>query len=122
MTESRTEILKNWQQQLVAMDEADTDALRECFTHDAVLIHMTGYRQLLEDWLEGMRRQEFVYHQVIEKHVAVEIAGEHAVLTGDIITGYRSDGSGQAWPLHCVQQFIHKDGAWLCTESRVSLG
>lgn len=96
MTESRTEILKNWQQQLVAMDEADTEALRECFTDDAVLIHMTGYRQPIDEWLEGMRRQEFVYHQVIAKQVAVEITGEHAVLTGDIITGYRSDGSGQA--------------------------
>lgn len=122
MSEARTEILKNWQQQLAAMDEADTDALQECFTDDAVLVHMTGHRQPVDAWLEGIRRQKFVYHQVVEKHVEVELAHDRAVLTGDIITGYRPDGSGQAWPLHCVQQFVQLDGIWLCTESRVTLG
>ncbi|MEL4356736.1 MULTISPECIES: nuclear transport factor 2 family protein [unclassified Luteococcus] len=122
MTEPRDEILDNWKRQLVAMDEADTEALRECFTDDAVLVHMTGYRQPLDEWLDGIRRQEFVYHQVIEKGVDVHVDGNRAELAGDIITGHRADGCGQAWPLHAVQQFTLVGGDWLCTESRVTLG
>lgn len=122
MDEARDEILRHWARQLTAMDSADVDALHECFDGDAVLVHMTGCRQPLDEWLDGIRRREFVYHQVIEKGVDVEVTGDQARLVGDIITGCRADGSGQAWPLHVVQQFTRTDGAWWCTESRVTLG
>lgn len=122
MTDARNEILDNWERQLTAMDEADTESLRECFTADAVLVHMTGYRQPLDEWLDGMRRKEFVYHQVIEKSVDVQVDGGRAELVGDIVTGYRADGSGQAWPLRVVQQFARVNEQWRCVESRVTLG
>lgn len=74
---AREQILHHWKVQMQAMDEADTDQLRQCFTPDAVLVHMTGYRP---------------------------------------------DGSGQAWPLDVRQDLVAADGEWLVAESRVRLG
>lgn len=119
---AREQILHNWKVQLQAMDEADTDQLRQCFTPDAVLVHMTGYRQPLEEWLAGLRAGEFVYHQVIEHEVQVRVDGETASLHGRITTGYRPDGSGQAWPLDVRQDLVAADDEWLVFESRVRLG
>lgn len=115
-------VLANWAEQLRAMDEADTRALGECFTRDGVLVHMTGYRQAVDEWLAGIRNGEFVYHQVIERGVDVQVEGDRASLHGQITTGYRPDGSGQAWPLDVRQQFVRVDGEWLCWESVVRLG
>ncbi|GAB2493574.1 hypothetical protein GCM10027030_28630 [Luteococcus sediminum] len=119
---AREEILHNWKVQLQAMDGADTDQLRQCFTQDAVLVHMTGYLQPLKEWLAGMRAGEFVYHQVVEHDVQVEVDGDKASLQGRITTGYRPDGSGQAWPLDVRQDLVAADGEWLVAESRVRLG
>lgn len=119
---ARTELLANWQTQLSAMDSGDTETLASCFTPEAVLVHMTGVRQPLDEWMAGIRRGTFVYHQVIEHDVDVQVDGEHATLVGNITTGYRPDGSGQAWPLHVVQDFRHTADGWLCTESRVTFG
>lgn len=119
---ARDEIVQNWATQLQAMDEADTATLAECFTPDGVLVHMTGYRQPLEDWMAGIRAGEFVYHQVIEHDVTVtELSEEQgtAILHGHITTGHRADGSGQAWPLDVRQRFVLTDGEWLCRESVV---
>lgn len=117
------EVLANWATQLEAMDAADTQALASCFTPDALLVHMTGVRQPLDAWMEGIRRREFVYHQVIEHGVVVEPLGDdRAALSGDMTTGYRADGSGQAWPLHVEQDFVNTPDGWLCRESRVTVG
>lgn len=117
-----TEILANWQTQLRAMDEADTRTLAECFTDDAVLVHMTGHRQPLDEWLAGMRAGEFVYRQVLEHDVDVIVGDGSASLHGHITTGYRPDGSGQAWPLDVRQTFTKTGDEWLCTESVIRLG
>lgn len=116
------EVLENWRTQLRAMDEADTETLAACFTPDGVLVHMTGVRQPVDVWMEGIRRGDFVYHQVIEHDVSVDMQGDTATLTGNITTGHRPDGSGQAWPLHVVQDLRRTDAGWLCTESRVTFG
>lgn len=116
-------IADNWKAQLAAMDAADIIALRECFTDDAVLVHMIGYRQPLDEWMRGIESEEFVYHQVIEKGVSISVLPHsEAKVVGDIITGYRADGTGQAWPLHVEQKFVQENGCWLCAESIVNLG
>lgn len=116
------EILANWKTQLQAMDEADTETLAACFTPDAVLVHMTGVQQPLHEWMAGIRRRQFVYHQVIEHDVDATVDGDRASVVGNITTGYRADGSGQAWPLHVVQDFVHTADGWLCRRSTVTFG
>ncbi len=121
MMDRSDEVIEAWQRQLAAMDAGDTAALAECFTDDAHLVHMTGYVQPLEEWMREMRAGKFVYHEVIEQGAEVKVDGETAVLDGRAITGYRSDGSGQAWPLRMRQSYRLVEGNWLCEESRVTL-
>ena len=40
------------------------------------------------------------------------VVGDRADLVGDVVTGYREDGSGQAWPLRMTQQYRREDGSW----------
>lgn len=103
------------------MDQADTQKLRELFTPDAMLVHMTGYTQSIDEWAAGIENQEFVYYRVIEETVRVELIGSaDAALVGCIITGYRPDGSGQAWPLRLTQRYVLVQGKWLCSRSQVT--
>lgn len=121
---AREEILENWSQQLEGMDSADTDLLRPCFTRDAVLVHMTGYVQPLDEWMDGINRGEFVYHRLEERSVEItSLAEKTAHIQGFITTGITDDGSGHAWNLHCEQDFVlTSNGHWLCSESRVTMG
>ncbi len=114
-------VLAVWRRQLEAMDAGDTEALTACFTPDAHLVHMTGYVQPLDEWMEGIQQGQFVYHQVIEEGAEVSTGQDTAHLVGRVVTGYRPDGSGQAWPLRMDQTYRLVDGSWLCTESRVTL-
>lgn len=116
----RDDILENWQTQLQAMDESDTETLAGCFTPDAVLVHMTGYTQALDDWMAGMRARTFVYHRVVPKDVDVTIDGDRAELVGRVLTGVTDDGSGQTWRLRITQDLARIDGDWLCTRSVVT--
>lgn len=106
------------------MDSADTDLLRSCFTPDAVLVHMTAYRQPLDEWMDGINRGEFVYHRLVERSVELtSLTEKTAHVQGYITTGITDDGSGQAWNLRCEQDFVLTlDGRWLCSESRVTMG
>lgn len=118
----KDDVLANWRAQLEAMDQADTAALERLFAPDAVLVHMTGHRQDLSDWLAGMRAQRFVYHQVVDKGIrSIEVDGDRARLVGRVITGVTDDGSGQAWRLEIGQDFVRIGGRWVCTESRVTM-
>ncbi|GAB3701898.1 nuclear transport factor 2 family protein [Mariniluteicoccus flavus] len=119
---ARDDILTNWRTQLTAMDEADTSALAACFTPDATLVHMTGYRQPLDEWMDGIRARQFVYHRVVEKSVEVTIQDDdNAKVSGHILTGVTDDGSGQTWPLDVAQDFVRIGDAWLCSSSRVTM-
>lgn len=121
---SKDAILQNWSAQLKGMDSADTDLLASCFTPDAVLVHMTGYRQPLDEWMRGIEAGQFVYHRVEEHWVKVtELSASSAHVSASITTGITDDGSGQAWPLRCEQDFVLTDaGLWLCWQARVTLG
>lgn len=122
--DARQAVLDNWYHQLQAMDAADTDALRACFLPDAHLVHMTGHRQPLDEWMAGIERREFVYHRLSERsEPRVEVQGTGAHLVGRITTGQTDDGSGQAWPLTVDQDLVaDARGRWLCRESRVTFG
>lgn len=118
-----TAILDVWRTQLDAMDAGDTDALSSCCTRDMILTHMTGHRQPLPDWLDGIRRRTFVYHRLVERSVQITaVDGDRATLVGHVITGITDDGSGQAWRLRMEQDYRREAGEWLCNASRVSLG
>lgn len=104
------------------MDASDTDALAACFTSDMTLTHMTGHRQPLSEWLDGIQRRRFVYHRLEEHSVEiVDIDGDRATLVRYITTGITDDGSGQAWRLRMEQDYVRLSNAWLCRASRVSL-
>lgn len=118
--EAREAILRNWTAQLRGMDEADTDLLAAQFTPEATLTHMTGVVQPLDAWMAGIRARHFVYHEVIEQSVDIEVTGESARLVGHILTGVRRDGSGQTWPLRVEQDLVAGPTGWLCTASRVT--
>lgn len=120
--ESEALVLDCWDAQLEAMDEGDTDALRECFTAHMTLTHMTGYVQPLTQWLRGIDRGDFVYHRIERRSVEVVACDpSSAKLLGRVITGITEDGSGQAWPLRFDQDFVLTDDGWRCSASRVSL-
>lgn len=111
-----------WDAQLKAMDEGDTAGLRECFTSEMTLTHLTGQVQPLEQCLAGINRGDFVYHRIERRSVEV-IASDltSARLRGRVITGITEDGSGQAWPLRVEQDYVLTELGWRCHASRVTL-
>lgn len=118
-----SEVIAVWRAQCAAMDAGDAAGIRDCFTTAATLTHMTGYVQPLDEWLDGIRRRQYVYHRLEEHDVEIRsLEADRARLVGHITTGITDDGSGQAWPLTCEQDYVRTEDGWRCANSRVMFG
>lgn len=112
---SEEEILKGLYRQInQAMVEKDTDTLSQLLRDDTELVHMTGYRQPVVEWLEQIETEEMKYYSWEEDAIKdVQIDGHRASLIGQSRVKARIWGSGPStWRLQIKMYFEKVDGQW----------
>ncbi len=101
-----------------AMLERDIARLDQLLADGFTAIHINGYQQPKDEWLEQIASGEMTYHDVAEVSSTVTIHGDTAVLTTRNLVTATIDGSDGTWPLESTTHYARDRGVWLATSSR----
>ncbi|WP_062712541.1 nuclear transport factor 2 family protein [Streptococcus halotolerans] len=107
--------LKNLYRQVnQAMVDKDIETLKRILEPNTLLVHMTGYQQPVEEWLDQIETEEMKYYSWEEDVIKdVTISGNHASLIGQSRVKARIWGSGPfMWRLQMKMSFEKVDGHW----------
>ncbi|MFF3380391.1 nuclear transport factor 2 family protein [Streptomyces sp. NPDC002680] len=115
----REEIIAAYRAHLRAMAEGDTEALGNLLDDGFTLTHITGYLQPKAEWLSQMRAGQFIYHDVTEKNVTVDVDadGDTARLVGRIVTEATVYGTHADWPLQFTMDYARDGDTWTALRS-----
>ncbi|MBO7372760.1 MAG: nuclear transport factor 2 family protein [Oscillospiraceae bacterium] len=103
------------------MIEKDADRLRQLMADDYELRHMTGARQVREDFLKGLIDGTFNYYSAVHDSIEVHIAGSSAEMTGKSRVVAAVYGGGKhSWRLRGDFTLCKENGRWKLTGSRAS--
>ncbi|WP_338014797.1 nuclear transport factor 2 family protein [Streptococcus sp. S784/96/1] len=117
------EILKNLYSQVnQAMVDGDIQALEKLLKPETELIHMTGYRQPVAEWLDAIASGEMAYYSWQEEAITnIQMNGDTASLIGQSRVKARIWGSGPStWPLQIEMHFEKQHGQWIITKQIAS--
>lgn len=121
MTEQE-ELKRIYRQVNQAMVDKDTAGLKTLLKEGTLLIHMTGYRQPVSEWLDQIESEEMKYYSWQEEVIKdIRIDGNRASLVGQSRVKARIWGSGpHTWPLQMKVEFEKVDGRWLISKQEAS--
>lgn len=71
-------VRKAFTAQFAAMVSGNTQVLGEMLDEGFILTHITGHRQPKEEWLAQIRQGRFIYHDMQERVVTVDLNGARA--------------------------------------------
>lgn len=109
------EVLKDLYRQVnQAMVDKDIAKLEELLKADTVLVHMTGYKQPVSEWLDQIKSEEMKYYSWKEEAIKdIVIDGDKASLIGQSrVKALIWDGGPHTWPLQIKMYFEKVDGQW----------
>lgn len=117
----RAAVLAAYREQNRAMVEGRTDRLAELLADGYTAVHISGYRQDKNEWLDQIDSGRMAYDSVREESVEVEVKGETAVLTARALVTATIYGSHGTWPLQSVTRYARRDGTWKPVHSRATV-
>lgn len=105
-----------------AMVAKDIKKLREIILDGAVLVHMTGYVQPVEEWYQQIESEDMLYYSWQEESIKdIYIEGNRASLIGQSRVKARIWGvSAYTWPLQIKVSFEKKEGKWYVSKQLAS--
>jgi ketosteroid isomerase-like protein len=112
MNEDEQRILAIYQRIDDAMVNKDTEALENILDNNYILVHMTGYRQSKQEWLEQIENEEMRYFKTIPQKTEITIAGKTAVLICDTRIDARIYGFRNTWSMTFKMQFEKRGEKW----------
>jgi hypothetical protein len=115
------QILDHYRAQNRAMTNGDTGLLERLLDDDFVAVHIGGYRQPKNEWLEQIRSGQMAYHGIREVSATVTVTGDKAVLETRAVVDATIYGSHAAWPVQSRTTLRRKAGSWRATSSRAVL-
>ena len=99
----------------------DADGLRRLMTGDYTLLHMTGLKQSVEQFLKGLLDGTFRYYSAEHESIEVTVAGDHASLIGNSRVLAAVYGGGKhSWRLRGDFSLRKEEGRWKLSSSRAS--
>ena len=103
------------------MIEKNEDGLRELMSRDYYLLHMTGLKQSVDEFIKGLLAGTFNYYSAEHDDIQVSIKGDTAVMTGKskVIAAVYGGGKNR-WKLRGDFTLRKENGAWKLTSSRAS--
>jgi hypothetical protein len=103
-----------------AMVEAHTAELERLLETGYSLVHITGYVQPRQEWLQVIQVGEFDYHRVEldEESLDVSVTGITATVTGRGVFHATIQGMNAPWRLSFTLQYAKHGHAWLMSSAR----
>ena len=99
----------------------DKDTLNEILADDYVLIHMTGKRQLKQDYINSVLIGELKYYETVHESIEVNINGDKATIIGKAKTLASPFGFGKSWWRLRQDVLLEKvNDTWIIKQSKAS--
>ena len=103
------------------MIQKDADGLRALMSDDYYLLHMSGVRQSIDEFINGLLDGTFNYYSAEHDAIDVRINGDTAVMTGKSrVTAAVYGGSKHLWRLQGDFTLRKENGNWKFTSSKAS--
>jgi ketosteroid isomerase-like protein len=112
MSENKQEILAVFNRINDAMVNKDIETLNNILGEDFVSIHMTGYRQSKQEWLEQIENEEMKYFKTIPQKTTITIDGNTAILICDTKIDARIYGFRNTWSMKTEMHFDKRGDNW----------
>ncbi|MDF2857860.1 MAG: hypothetical protein K0Q87_3711 [Neobacillus sp.] len=111
MSEDKQKILAVYQID-DAMVNKDTETLDNILDVDYVLVHMTGYQQSKQEWLEQIENEEMKYFKTMPQKTAIKIEGNTAILICETKIDARINGFRNTWSMKIEMHFEKRRDNW----------
>jgi hypothetical protein len=112
MSEDKQKILAVYQQIDDAMVNKDTKSLDNILDVNYVLVHMTGYHQPKQEWLEQIENEQMKYFKTMPQKTTITIDGNTAVLICDTKIDARIYGFRNTWSMKMEMHFEKRGENW----------
>lgn len=120
--DDKQQIIRIYRQENQAMVEKDLPILKKILSDDMHLIHMTGYDQTKQEWLEQIESGQMRYFLSEEEAIKeIQIEGNHASFIGQNKVDARIYSSRNTWNLEMKMIFEKKAGAWVIVRQEASM-
>ena len=117
-TEKIKELYKEYWNYMIVKD---TEGLRKMFSSDYYLLHMTGVRQGVDEFLNGLKNGTFNYFSADHDDIRVDITGDTAKMVGKSRVVAAVYGGGKnSWRLQGDFTLRKENGNWKLTSSKAS--
>ena len=119
--EDKKQIEELYRRYWKCMIDKDAKGLREMMTADYYLLHMTGVKQPVEEFLRGLEDGTFNYYSAEHDAIEVEITGDTATMVGKSrVVAAVYGGCRSSWRLQGDFTLRKEDGVWKLQSSRAS--
>jgi ketosteroid isomerase-like protein len=112
MSEDKQKILTVFNRINDAMVNKDIETLNNILSADYVSVHMTGYRQSKQEWLEQIENEEMKYFRTIPQKTTITIDGNTANLICHTKIDARIYGLRNTWSMKTEMHFIKRGDNW----------
>lgn len=105
----------------VYLIEKDEDGLRSLMSKDYYLLHMTGVRQSVDEFIGSLLAGTFNYYSAEHDDITASVKEDTATLTGKsrVIAAVYGGGKSR-WKLRGDFTLRKENGVWKLTSSRAS--
>ncbi|MCS0673494.1 nuclear transport factor 2 family protein [Cytobacillus firmus] len=112
MSQDKQKILAVFNRINDAMVNKDIKTLNNILGDDYVSIHMTGYRQSKQEWLEQIENEEMKYFKTMPQKTTITIDGNTAILICDTKIDARIYGYRNTWSMKTEMHFEKRGDNW----------
>jgi ketosteroid isomerase-like protein len=112
MSEDNEKILAVFNQINDAMVNKDIETLNTILSDDYVSVHMTGYKQSKEEWLEQIENEEMKYFKIMPQKTTITIDGNTAILNCHTKIDARIYGFRNTWNMKTEMHFYKRGDIW----------
>ena len=103
------------------MIDKDENGLRSLMSDDYYLVHMTGRKQSVNEFISGLLDGTFNYYSASHDDIRVSVNGSNAVMVGKsrVLAAVYGGGKGM-WRLRGDFTLRKEKGSWKLTSSKAS--
>jgi hypothetical protein len=113
----KDQILTAYRAQNAAMIAADTDTLEVLLDDQYLAVHIGGYQQPKQEWLDQIRLNRMAYHAITEQSAVVTVQGDLATLDATALVDATIFGSRATWRIRSSTTYTHTGGRWKAIKS-----
>lgn len=112
MNEDQKEILAVYQQIDEAMVTKNTAALEEILDKNYMLVHMSGYPQRKQEWLDQIENEQMRYFKTLPQKTDITVDGDTAVLRCHTKIDAKIYGIRNLWSMILEMHFEKRGDRW----------